>query len=999
MRERVDLRRAGFFDCATDLFSIVDGEGRFVEVNHAWTRVLGWSKAELLAAPADAFLHPDDLAEPGRRAASEPGATCRYRANDGQYRLIEWRERWTDADGLRHGVAVDVTAARRLATQIAEIEHQARMGTWEIDLGTRELHWSAMTFAIHEVDPATFRPTVEQTLTFYPATARTIIKPALQRLMESEGSLDLELPFVTAAGRHIWVRVTAATERRAGRPLRLYGTFSDMTEERARRQELERLGEVARRTVNLVIVCDADQRIEWVNDAFERVTGYRLADVRGERPGALLQCPETDPTVVAAIRAALRQGKPARAELLNRTKDGRKYWVDIDIQPTRDADGRATGFVAVQTDVTARKEHEVALAAATAAATEARTRLLQAVEVLPDALVYYDADDRLALCNQRYRDFYPETAPAMIPGARFEDILRYGLARGQYRDAVGREAAWLAERMAAHRQPESSLEQYLADGRWLRVYERATADGGRISMRADITDLKRAQQRLADIITGARVGTWEWNVQTDELLINDRWAEIVGHTKAELEPTTLETWTRFVHPDDLELSNANIDKHFTGATDFYECEVRMRHAAGHWVWVLDRGRVSTRTADGRPEWVSGVHLDVTEQRAMEQRLLQSQRLEAIGQLTGGVAHDFNNLLTVILGNAELMEELLPPDDPVLPFVAMSRTAAERGASLTQSLLAFARRQPLDARPVDVGAVLRGMATMLKRTLGEQVVLRLDTPADLWPARIDAAQLESALLNLSLNARDAMPSGGTLAIETRNVAIGPDVADLLPGDYVMLAVADDGQGIDAETLPRVFEPFFTTKEPGKGSGLGLSMVYGYVTQLGGHVVLDSEPGWGTRVRLYLPRAVVPTEESWSDDRATVGTGGGETILLVEDDPLVRAHVAELVGSLGYTVVSAADGAAALRVLGERREIDLLFTDVVMPGGMNGRELAERARGLRPDLPVLLTSGYTADALPDSVDCNGALPILKKPYRRDKLAAKLRNALTAARQSFK
>ena len=1002
MRECAEPRLDDFFDGATDLLAVLDREARLTRVNPAWGRALGCDVGALVGRDVAALVHPDD-AEHGREVVrrAQAGATLapltsRFRSRDGGHRFVAWHDAWPAADGSIHVVAVDVTLLRRLQAQRAQTEQQSGVGAWEVDLEVGFVEWSPMTYAIHELDPGAWRPRVDDALDYYPPEARAVLGAAVKRVMEEGVGYDLELPFVTAKGRSIWVHTTAAVELRDGKPVRVYGTFADVTAERERRLQLERLGEIARRTINLVSMLDAEGRFVWVNEAFERLSGYTANEVLGRYPGEVLRCAETDPRVVAALDAAIRNGQAIRTEVQNAGKGGqRRWWGDLDLQPIHDANGRLDGFIVVETDVTARKAQAAALAAATEAADEARTRLLQAVEVLPDALVYYDAEDRLVLCNQRYCDFYPKSAAAMVPGTRFEDILRYGLDRRQYRAAIGREEAWLQERLAAHRLPESRLEQQLDDGRWLRVLEKATGDGGRISMRMDITELKRAEQRLADIIRGARVGTWEWNVQTGEIVINDRWAEIVGRRVEDLQPTTIQTWIDHSHPDDLATSNELLQRHFAGELEFYECEVRMRHADGRWVLVHDRGRVATWTPDGKPEWVSGVHLDVTEQRVMEERLRQSQRLEAIGQLTGGVAHDFNNLLTVIVGNAELMADRLGADDPLRPLVAMTRTAAERGASLTKSLLAFARRQPLDARPVDVGEVLRGMGEMLRRTLGEQIALRVETAPEPWLARVDAAQLESAVLNLSLNARDAMPDGGQLRIVTENVRLRADEmrghSEAVPGDYVRLSVEDDGAGIDGATQARVFEPFFTTKGPGKGTGLGLSMVYGYVTQLGGHVVLDSAPGQGTIVCLFLPRAVENAAGPPTPDVATI-RGDGETVLMVEDDPLVRAHVAELLRHLGYRVVTAIDGPDALRKLREESRIDLLFTDVVMPGGMNGRQLAEHALALRPGLPVLLTSGYTADALPD--DGHGdLLPLLKKPYRRDELATKLRQVIAA------
>lgn len=405
--------------------------------------------------------------------------------------------------------------------------------------------------------------------------------------------------------------------------------------------------------------------------------------------------------------------------------------------------------------------------------------------------------------------------------------------------------------------------------------------------------------------------------------------------------------------------------------------------------------IPIRDADGKITNFIGFQEDLTRVRTIETELRRSQRLDMVGKLTGGVAHDFNNLLTVVLGNAELLEERLPTDSPLRPLAEMARKAAEHGAELTQRLLAFARRQPLCLRPVDVTVVVSELQLLLHGTLGEQIKVSAHLGAELWEVLADAAQLESALLNLCVNARDAMPRGGRLTIEASNAVLDTDYAgrhtEVAPGDYVMIAVSDNGQGMDAVTQANVFEPFFTTKSEGKGSGLGLSMVHGFVKQVGGHVNLYSEPGRGTTVRLYLPRAA-DTSAHYAGTRETDGlVRGSERILVVEDDELVRAHAITLLGELGYEVIVASNGPEAIEVLRRNEEVDLLFTDIVMPGGLTGVELAEAARTLRPGLSILYTSGYTEGAMFQSGDLGPDHAFLQKPYRRHEIAAKVRAAL--------
>lgn len=387
--------------------------------------------------------------------------------------------------------------------------------------------------------------------------------------------------------------------------------------------------------------------------------------------------------------------------------------------------------------------------------------------------------------------------------------------------------------------------------------------------------------------------------------------------------------------------------------------------------------------------------DVTHERRLEEHIRQAQRLEAVGQLTGGVAHDFNNLLTVILGNAELLGEKLGTDTPLGSLAVLISMAAQRGAKLTNALLAFARRQPLDPVAVDVNELLQGLHDMLRRALGEDIEIEFKMAEGLHPAMIDPAQFESAILNLCLNARDAMPGGGRLTIETGLRELDETYVDsrfgLAPGKYILVAVSDTGCGIPPEHLPRLFEPFFTTKEMGKGTGLGLPMVYGFVKQSGGQVNVYSEVGEGTSIKLYLPPAETAVSAPRDETPSVEPPRGSEKVLLVEDDDMVRMYAEDLLSGLGYDVATAANGPAALEIIEQGADVDLLFTDIVMPGGMNGRELADQARALRPGLRVLYTSGYTENAVVHHGRLDAGVNLVSKPYRRAELAARVRAAL--------
>ncbi|MCZ2495994.1 PAS domain-containing protein [Xylophilus sp. Kf1] len=395
------------------------------------------------------------------------------------------------------------------------------------------------------------------------------------------------------------------------------------------------------------------------------------------------------------------------------------------------------------------------------------------------------------------------------------------------------------------------------------------------------------------------------------------------------------------------------------------------------------------------ERTSELQRSEAERRKAEQALLQSQKMEALGKLTGGVAHDFNNVLQVIAGNLQLLSRMRRDDEAATRRVQAAMAGVDRGARLASHLLAFARKQPLVPVVVNVGRLVRDMDDMLRRALGGSVELETVVGGGLWNSLVDPAFLENALLNLAINARDAMAGSGRLTVEAGNASLDADYAalhsEVTPGQYVMVAVSDTGSGMSAEVMERAFEPFFTTKADGLGTGLGLSMVYGFIKQSDGHVKIYSEPGHGTTIRMYLPRSTAAEPAPAVARAETEMRGGNETILVVEDDTQVRDSVVETLGALGYRVLQASDAQVALDLLENGAVVDLLFTDVVMPGPLRSPELARRARLLQPDIEVLFTSGYTENAIVHGGRLDPGVALLSKPYRQEQLADKIRHML--------
>ncbi|WP_025037452.1 PAS domain S-box protein [Bradyrhizobium sp. DOA9] len=503
-----------------------------------------------------------------------------------------------------------------------------------------------------------------------------------------------------------------------------------------------------------------------------------------------------------------------------------------------------------------------------------------------------------------------------------------------------------------------------------------------------VRDAQRAMResvaRLTAIVETAVDGVILFDAQDRILLFNPACERLFGYQADEVMG-----WDVSMLMPEADASSDSATRHFATGGE----SVGLRKDGTTFAMDLSVGQARQ---DGELIFVGIVH-DLTARKLTEQQLQQAQKMETVGQLSGGIAHDFNNLLTVIIGNAEHLSEQLKARPDLRRFAEDICQSGERGAELTQRLLAFSRRQLLQPRTIDCRSLLDSMFKLLKRTLREDIEIRTTSGPGTILAFADRAQLESAVLNLALNAQDAMPSGGHLTLATELVTIDDDRAfhpEVAPGSYVLIAVTDDGEGMTPEITARAFEPFFTTKEVGKGSGLGLSMVYGFAKQSGGHVSIYSEAGLGTTVRIYLPRANTGRSQADPSDGEDSAPRGYETILIVEDDPFVRSSVIRRVEALGYRVVAAVNGKDALQQLQGDPGINLLFTDIVMPGGLSGWELADQARRLRPGLPVLFTSGYALETLVEQGRAQAEAFVLTKPYRKIELAQRLRDALAAA-----
>ena len=862
-----------------------------------------------------------------------------------------------------------------------------------------------------------------------------------------------------------------------------------------------------------IFVKDRNSRLILVNRKFAESHGHSPESMIGLDNHDLFP-PDVAAATLAVDRAVMEGGLPIEVEEPIPIR-GQEHILKILKSPYRDTDGKVIGVIALVRDVTERRR-------AARERQESEARLRSIMENAPAIIYLKDLEGRLLASNKGFLDFH-----GLLPSEAI------GMATEDYDTPENAEENLREERLVVEtgrpRMVEVCRRRQGAEDVHLMLVRFPVADNtGSIiatgGIGIDISRQKRAEARLAEerrrldeILEATGVGTWEWNLRTGEIEINDQWARILGYQAEELRPVTIDSATPLVHPDDAVRSDAELNRVFSRDAENYECEIRLRHKNGRWIWTMQRGRVVAWDAGGAPIRISGtsrdinekrlaedalreseelyrlafrtnpdsininrvsdglyvdinegftamtgftredaigktsteigvwndledrnrlvaelrqhgsmanleaqfrckdghlitalmsaavIHLggeahllsitrDITELRQTEERLRQAQKMEAVGQLTGGIAHDFNNLLQVVETSLDIVRDRIEDDSLSRNLVNAAIDAGRRGARLTQQLLAFSRKQTLSPQEHDLNALIESISTILTRTLGEDIRIDIRIEPDAGVIVVDANGLQNALLNLALNARAAMPEGGrlTIASHQRTLVTETDIEGTIlpPGNYLEIVVSDTGCGMSQDILNRAFEPFFTTKDVGEGSGLGLSMVYGFARQSGGDVAVESRVGVGTTVRLLLPAvtdAALP--DAPVQPLPLLPDGNRMKLLVVEDDPNVRASACLLLESLEFDVREAEDAESALKCLDSEPDIRLLFTDMVMPKGMNGLDLAREARRSHPDIHVVIVSGYPEAELKKSGASSNEFRWLRKPYTREQLATML------------
>ena len=758
----------------------------------------------------------------------------------------------------------------------------------------------------------------------------------------------------------------------------------DVTEAREQAAAIERLSMIARRTTNLVVVTDATRRIEWVNAAFESTTGWTLDEVRGRNAGHFLQSAATNPATVARIRKALDAGEPVQAEILNQARCGREYWVALDIQPLQDTSGALQGFMAVETDVTERRQQAADLQRSAEAAALARSTLEAAVEALQDGFVLFDAQDRLVICNRKYREIYAKSAHLIVPGARFEDIIRFKVEHGEYPEAIGNEEAWLAERLLRHRAASSEFELQLADGRWLRTFERATPDGGRVGQRIDITALKLAEQRaLADrsaameasqdgiAITDADGRFVYMNKAHRALFGYDDESALIGQPWTVLYAAAEAAWMQSnampVLARDGRWSGEILGRARDGSLVDQDVSLTLKEDGGLLCIARD---MRTRRAEA------------AERERIREELHVAQRREIVGQMAAGLAHDFNNLLATMSGSASLIAVNADPGSA--PALGAERivSAAGQAADLVKRLLTLGARQP-ERRTLDLRTPVSEAATLLRASIKAPMRLIMSLPEHPIEAEADPSDILQVVLNLCVNARDALDgSAGTISVTLREDATdlaGPIAVGTIRQDrrYVSLIIQDTGPGMPEALMERAFKPYVSTKGD-KGTGLGLSIVASVVTSNGGAVRLWSEPGQGTRFTILWPLEKSDKSQTPAPVEGLTGRLDGCRILVADDQQEVLDVLTAFLESAGAEVAPSTEPEDILvAVAADPDAWDLVVTDFDMPG-MNGDALADAIGRAAPGLPVILVTALAgiagragarfAEVLGKPVDCN-------------------------------
>jgi PAS domain S-box-containing protein len=929
-------------------------------------------------------------------------ADTEFRAVDVSGRIRVFRARTGPGGAVPHdsesgmsGIIQDITDLRQKETALARSQslerlagEAARIGGWRYNISARTFSGTPEAARLLGMTGG-LDPAVEDVSDrFIDEDDRARVESNFWTCSGVGTRFDEIAKFERFDGKKIWLRIIGEANRdTSGNIVSLYGAIQDVSELVGALRATEEIRLLLQTILDALsdgfAIHDRDGKVLYMNSRANAILGIPDLDIVGKNMWEDL--PDSiDPQFEKSVTEALETGESQTFEGEIATP-GR--WVNVAVHPT------PVGVAIYLNDVTEHRD------------TRARLRLLDAavsqtsdVVLVTDATMIDSPGPKVIFVNEAFEN---------MTGFSRSEILGRSPRMLQGPDTERDRLDQIREAMKNHQPIRTEITNYRKDGSRLIVeldinplFDAAGICTHYVSIQRETTERREAEEylrareeqfRLANM--ASRDVIWDWDMKSGVIWNSDNsdavFADMSKWMADSVDKGRIENVLERIHPDDRLNVTESLDAALAGDATAWRCEYRILAMDDSWLQICDKAFI-LREDDGTPRRMVGAMSDVTDVKRLDAQLHQAQKLETVGQLTGGIAHDFNNLLTIILGNCDILLDDIGDDSELRPLLKSIDDAAERGARVSRDLLAFSRRQPLELRATDINKLIRRSFSLFGRAVDANVEIEYDLTPSATVAHVDPDKLQAALLNLVLNARSAIPRDGTITIRTRSTSIGEidTTPDCAPGDYVQIDIVDDGTGMSTEIRERAFEPFFTTKEPGVGTGMGLSSVYGLVKQSGGHAIIDSELGQGTTISLCFPIAqeeepATPTNPS----QIAPYRGGADRILVVEDDTDLRTFVRTVLSRMGYRIVEAENGEVALAILEKDGDFDLLFTDIVMPGGVNGVQLADKAREMHPDIRIMFTSGYARDALPKERHLPSDIPMLYKPFRSHELLERI------------